>query len=85
MVVGNKDNIINIVIHKDLINSYSINLDVELYNDFTQKIIPLASTITCYQYQYIVNIDLTGLSLGDYEFRLLDLSVIVYREKLKIV
>lgn len=85
MIIGTINNPIDILIFKDLVRSNSTIFDIYLYNDFTQKETLIPHTLICLDRQYLINVDLTGYILGDYEFRVKDLGVIVYKEKMKII
>lgn len=85
MIIGYQDQPTIIIVQKDLVQSLSVIFDVYLYNEFTQVETLMTDITTCQDRQYRIDIDLLGLVLGDYEFRLKVLNNIVYKEKMKII
>lgn len=85
MLVGTTNNPFEFVIYKDVIKSTSVIQDIYLYNEFTQKEVLVPHVLNCQTYKYLITIDLTGFTLGDYELRIKELGNTIYKEKLKCV
>lgn len=85
MLIGTINNPFEFVIYKDVIKSTSTIQDIYLYNEFTQKEVLVPHVLTCQMYKYLITIDLTGFIIGDYELRIKELGITIYKEKLKCV
>lgn len=85
MLVGTINNPFEFVIYKDVIKSTSTIQDIYLYNEFTKKEVLVSHVLNCQTYKYLITIDLTGFTIGDYELRIKELGITIYKEKFKCV